>query len=328
MPASSAAKSTNARFAAKAVFWAIVVHLMIAVAFGINIFFQHGVSSLPEISSDSPEPATVQATAIEESELEKEIALIREREADRRREELERQQSVEAARQEQELLEQQRKQEQERLASITKQREHEERRAKELEELRRSQEEQVQRIEQERKREADELAALEAQRKSAAQALEDLKREQEEAERKRIAERERETEELEKQRLAEEREAERRRLEQEQEQAQAKLERIESLKDRARSEMAKFAEPIKQKVERNWVRADTDSQSEAGVVVEVDPSGVVVSAVIIRSSGSTQFDRSVLHAIQKASPLPIPKDPEIYDYIRKFNFSFKTPVNT
>jgi len=318
MPKKTGNRLGPSKFAGKSIFWAVLIHLAIVAAVGVNVYFNDG--SLPSLNlgDNSPDPTPVQATAISESELDQEVALLLEQEKIRKQEEIERQQKLDEARLEQQRLEQRREQEQKRLAAITKQREEEERRAQELEQQRQAQQEEVQRIEQEREKEEQELAALEQQRQSAAEELEELKRQQEETARQRSEQQKREAEQAETERARQEAEA----------QADAIRDRDEQLRSRALSEMAKFTEPIKQKVERNWVRIGDDSNSEAGVLVEVDPSGVVVSAEITRSSGSKQFDRSVLHAIRKASPLPIPKDPEIYDYIRRFNFSFRTPAST
>ena len=41
--------------------------------------------------------------------------------------------------------------------------------------------------------------------------------------------------------------------------------------------------------------------------------GEVVKAEVIQSSGNLAFDRSVEAAVFKASPLPRPKDPSLFD---------------
>ena len=58
----------------------------------------------------------------------------------------------------------------------------------------------------------------------------------------------------------------------------------------------------------------------ATVTIRVNPKGEVVFVEVLDSSGSVAYDRSVTTAVLKASPLPIPRDPEIYAFIKEFNF--------
>jgi len=53
------------------------------------------------------------------------------------------------------------------------------------------------------------------------------------------------------------------------------------------------------------------------------PSGAVTGVQIAQSSGDTAFDNSAVAAVQKASPLPVPGDPEVLAKFRNFNFRFK-----
>ena len=52
-------------------------------------------------------------------------------------------------------------------------------------------------------------------------------------------------------------------------------------------------------------------------------SGAVTAVQIAQSSGDTAFDNSAVAAVQKASPLPVPGDPEVLSKFRNFNFRFK-----
>lgn len=80
---------------------------------------------------------------------------------------------------------------------------------------------------------------------------------------------------------------------------------------------------IRQKVSRNWLRpAGASSGLQCVVRVRLVPSGEVLEAVVVRSSGNAAFDRSVENAVYKASPLPIPQDPELFDYFRDIEFLF------
>lgn len=67
---------------------------------------------------------------------------------------------------------------------------------------------------------------------------------------------------------------------------------------------------IRQHVEDNWIRPPgLDTQDlEAMVEVEIDEQGNVLTAKVSRSSGQSFYDQSLLRAVRKASPLPIPAD--------------------
>jgi len=81
---------------------------------------------------------------------------------------------------------------------------------------------------------------------------------------------------------------------------------------------------IQEKVQRSWIRPPS-SGSELSCTVEVRliPSGEVIDAQIVRSSGNSAFDRSVEAAVFKASPLPVPPDPVVMEQFRSLRFEFK-----
>ena len=85
----------------------------------------------------------------------------------------------------------------------------------------------------------------------------------------------------------------------------------------------KYVPRIRQKVVENWNRG-SQKTLKTGVIVEIGRSGGVQSVTITESSGSNEFDRSVSLAIRKASPLPIPDNPDYYEHIRKFRFVFSS----
>ncbi|HHJ15344.1 MAG TPA: cell envelope integrity protein TolA, partial [Gammaproteobacteria bacterium] len=81
---------------------------------------------------------------------------------------------------------------------------------------------------------------------------------------------------------------------------------------------------IKEKVQQKWIKPPS-SGSELSCTVEVRliPGGEVVDAKIVRSSGNPAFDRSVEAAVFKASPLPVPPDPDVMEKFRTIRFEFK-----
>ena len=50
--------------------------------------------------------------------------------------------------------------------------------------------------------------------------------------------------------------------------------------------------------------------------IDVGPGGVVLAVRLAQSSGNALWDRQALAAAQKASPLPVPKDPRLFDKFR------------
>ena len=52
---------------------------------------------------------------------------------------------------------------------------------------------------------------------------------------------------------------------------------------------------------------------------------MVVFVVVVSgcNNGDELFSSSVLAAVNKASPLPVPKDPFVFDQMRNINFVFK-----
>jgi len=81
---------------------------------------------------------------------------------------------------------------------------------------------------------------------------------------------------------------------------------------------------IRDKVQRSWIQPPgSGSDLSCTVEVRLIPSGEVIDAQIVRSSGNPAFDRSVEAAVFKASPLPVPADPDVMEQFRSLRFEFK-----
>jgi TonB family protein len=106
--------------------------------------------------------------------------------------------------------------------------------------------------------------------------------------------------------------------------AQAKDEAIKekAATQGAEAEQAKLA--IKQKVNQRWIRpSSTAAGSRCTIRVRLLSDGTVMDAEVISSSGNEDFDRSAENAVNKASPLPVPKDKELFAReFRSFQFLF------
>ncbi len=91
---------------------------------------------------------------------------------------------------------------------------------------------------------------------------------------------------------------------------------------RSEAEQAKLA--IKQKVNRSWIRpASATAGLKCTIRVRLMSDGTVIDAEVVSSSGDEIFDRSAENAVNKASPLPVPKDKELFAReFRSFQFLF------
>ena len=170
-----------------------------------------------------------------------------------------------------------------------------------------------QRLEEIRKREEAEAKAK-AEEEARRQREEEARRQREaEAEKERLrleAERKRQ-EDIARQRA----ENERQRREAEATARQAEIDeesrRLDAISSGAR-EAYMFA--IQQKVIRSWVPpASARAGLECDVRVRQLPGGEVVSATIVRCNGDAAVQRSIEAAVFKASPLPQPSDPSIFE---------------
>ena len=186
----------------------------------------------------------------------------------------------------------------------------------------------VRKTKQERKKEEKRLQALRKKQKEE-ERKNKIKSEQE---KKRLAELEKKRKEQElKQKDTEEKLA---RLEKERQAKQAQLEKEEkerqekeAQKKRAvyeQSEVAKYKGLIRNEITRNWIfPVSYQKGMKCKILVRLIPSGDVVSFSIIQSSGNSAFDRSVEMAVQKASPLPVPKsNTGLFEHFREVEFVF------
>ena len=93
---------------------------------------------------------------------------------------------------------------------------------------------------------------------------------------------------------------------------------------RASQAMSKYVPRIQQKVEGNWAYPPRGPEGcNPTVRVSLAPDGKVLKAKIVKSSGDPYCDSSVEKAFLKASPIPIPLDPELYSEFKTIDFPFR-----
>ena len=105
-------------------------------------------------------------------------------------------------------------------------------------------------------------------------------------------------------------------------QAKVEAQKAKAAIQRAEAEQAKLA--IKQKVNRSWIRpVSATAGLKCTIRVRLMSDGTVIDAEVISSSGDEIFDRSAENAVNRASPLPVPKDKELFAReFRTFQFLF------
>ena len=211
------------------------------------------------------------------------------------------------------------RQEQERLRQAEERKKAEEARAREqlrkAEEARRQEEQRLAQLKKEQEEARRQAEAAERQAAEAKKQAEEAKRQ---AEERKKAEEARAREQLRKVEEAR-RQEEARKAEEAARQAAAARERAA----REQSEVDKYVEIIKQKVERNWIKPVQWQGKRCRVRVNLMPGGAVIQVRIVAGSGDPLFDSSVEAAVQKASPLPVPSasDP-LFDRFRELEFVF------
>lgn len=82
-----------------------------------------------------------------------------------------------------------------------------------------------------------------------------------------------------------------------------------------------YAEVIRQKVERNWIRPASAREGISCVVlVKQIPGGEVVEVRVAECNGDAAVVRSIEAAVLRSSPLPEPPDPKLFDRSLRFEF--------
>ena len=282
----------------KSLAYAIGVHVIIGVLLFVSFNFTSDNVQKP---AAKPQVQPIQASVLTEAEVRKQLDVFEERENKKKLEQEQAEKKV------QDLLKKQ-KLEEEKLVRIKKEQELQKLKvaeeAKKAEALARKQEEEKSKAELARQKQAEEKKKAELARKKKAELArkkkEDEKKKAELARKKKLEEEQRKKELALKQQM----EAERQQRE-------------------LNSALAQYIPIIKQKVSRNWNKpADLQNGITAKVAVRLTANGEVVSAQLTRSSGNSVFDRSVVNAVYKASPLPIPQERGVNERFRELDLKF------
>jgi len=81
-------------------------------------------------------------------------------------------------------------------------------------------------------------------------------------------------------------------------------------------------------IKSQWiVKNDDKDRLWCKIQISLSNIGKVLKATIVKSSGDDEFDHRAINAVYKASPLPMADNSELYKHFKTFNFKFKPTVN-
>lgn len=270
----------------RALVYAILVHIALVAFLVLSLDWKTDLKPAGE------KVDIVKAVAIDEQQVQAEVDRLKKIEDQKRKQEAERVNK----------LERKRKQEEQRIAELKKKRAAEEKRRKQEAEKAKQEAARLAKLKKEK-------AALEQKRKAEQKRLQELEtRRKQEEELKRKAEEQAA-------RAAAEAELKKKLAEEERQRQAVQTQRLNTLRE-------KYMLAIQGKVRSKWLRPPGVSKMSCLVKVQQVPGGEVVNVQVSQCNGTAAFTRSVELAVYKASPLPPPPSPEVFD--RDIEFTFKS----
>ncbi|KPJ67714.1 MAG: hypothetical protein AMJ43_03515 [Coxiella sp. DG_40] len=84
------------------------------------------------------------------------------------------------------------------------------------------------------------------------------------------------------------------------------------------AEIDKYKALIIQTISQHWiVPSNIANNISCQLIVNIAPGGEILNVKLVRSSGNSILDRSARSAVLKSSPLPVPKNAELFDNFRQ-----------
>lgn len=298
----------------KAFILSLALHVVLLVLLSVSV----GSFHTPTPKQQSVE--TVKAVVVDSAAVKAEMDKIKQAEQKKKQNEQARQKRLaDKARQ----AKNKRKQEEKRLADL-KRKQAEEKKKREATEKNRVAAEK-RRLDEEKKR----IAAAEKQRKAEEQQLAEIEKQKKQLEAERQAEQQRLAALQEKRRAEEEAQQREDALKRQQaeelalQQKLAEEERLRSLNsERMQKLRSQYVMLIERHVGNKWIKpASTTNDMYCEVLVTQNRLGDVQSVRTIKCQGDTAFQQSVERAVLKASPLPDPPSPEVFE--REIQFIFR-----
>lgn len=107
-------------------------------------------------------------------------------------------------------------------------------------------------------------------------------------------------------------------LKQEQASLQQQKQSLEAVhNEQLKGVLDKYRAQMLQVIQDNWHPLVQDASVYCQLLIHVAPGGVITKVDLLSSSGNAALDRSARLAIIKSSPLPVPKDPALFDSFRE-----------
>jgi colicin import membrane protein len=89
-------------------------------------------------------------------------------------------------------------------------------------------------------------------------------------------------------------------------------------------EIDRYKAMVRQQIMRYWVvQSGLAKQEPTKLFVRVAPTGTVLDVKVVQSSGNEALDRSAIAAVYKASPLPVPQDPDLFRAFRELRLTLR-----
>lgn len=105
---------------------------------------------------------------------------------------------------------------------------------------------------------------------------------------------------------------------------EAKAKEAAARQHRVAGEVNKYKALIVGAIGQQWIVPDrSDRTLSSQFRIKLAPNGAVLEVSLMRSSGDPILDRSAQTAIYKASPLPVPTDPELFNMFRDISLTVR-----
>jgi len=105
---------------------------------------------------------------------------------------------------------------------------------------------------------------------------------------------------------------------------QARVQAAAKAQKQINDEVAHYKAQIVSAISRRWqVPAKTQKAVGCLLQIQLAPGGGVLDVKVIQSSGDAALDRSAVAAVYKATPLPVPSEPNAFNAFRAFNLLVK-----
>lgn len=96
---------------------------------------------------------------------------------------------------------------------------------------------------------------------------------------------------------------------------------------KSQGQVDKYKALVLQVISRHWlIPSSVDKRLATKLIIYLAPGGMVLDVDIYESSGNPALDSSARAAVFKASPLPVPSDPEGFKFFKRFVLTFR-PIN-